>query len=25
VPPYRFEQVRVIARGRWTIRILPQK
>jgi hypothetical protein len=25
VPPYRFEQVRVIARGRWTIRIVPQK
>jgi hypothetical protein len=25
VPPYRFEQVRVIARGRWTIKILPQK
>jgi len=25
VPPYRFEQVRVIARGRWTIRILPQR
>jgi len=25
VPPYRFEQVRVIARGRWTIRIAPQK
>jgi hypothetical protein len=25
VPPYRFEQLRVIARGRWTIRIVPQK
>lgn len=25
VPPYRFEQVRVIARGRWTIRIAPQR
>jgi hypothetical protein len=25
VPPYRFEQVRVIASGRWTIRIVPQK
>jgi hypothetical protein len=25
VPPYLFEQVRVIARGRWTIRIVPQK
>jgi outer membrane biosynthesis protein TonB len=25
VPPYRFEKVRVIARGRWTIRIVPQK
>jgi hypothetical protein len=25
VPPYRFERVRVIARGRWTIRIVPQK
>ena len=25
VPPYRFEKVRVIARGRWTIRIAPQK
>jgi hypothetical protein len=25
VPPYRFEQVRVIAKGRWTIRIVPQK
>ena len=25
VPPYRFELVRVIARGRWTIRIVPQK
>jgi hypothetical protein len=25
VPPYRFETVRVIARGRWTIRIVPQK
>jgi hypothetical protein len=24
VPPYAFEQVRVIARGRWTIRITPQ-
>jgi hypothetical protein len=24
VPPYRFEKVRVIARGRWTIRIVPQ-
>jgi hypothetical protein len=25
VPPYRFEQVRVIASGRWTIKIVPQK
>jgi len=25
VPPFRFEQVRVVARGRWTIRIVPQK
>ena len=25
VPPYRFEKVRVIARGGWTIRIVPQK
>ncbi len=25
VPPYRFELVRVIARGRWTIRIVPQR
>ena len=25
VPPYRFEEVRVVARGRWTIRIVPQK
>jgi hypothetical protein len=25
VPPYNFEQVRVIAKGRWTITITPQK
>jgi hypothetical protein len=25
VPPYSFEQVRVIAKGRWTITITPQK
>ena len=25
VPPYNFEQVRVIAKGRWTIKIAPQK
>jgi hypothetical protein len=25
VPPYRFQRVRVIAKGRWTIRIVPQK
>ncbi len=25
VPPYDFEQVRVIAKGRWTITITPQK
>jgi hypothetical protein len=25
VPPYNFEQVRVIAKGRWTITITPEK
>jgi hypothetical protein len=25
VPPYNFEQVRVIAKGRWTITIAPEK